>query len=133
MAEIAEPPDANVMRAGFEANADALDIAAQQLRDAAAANRNIAVQVSRLPQAPILQGQAILALIQAVQVEIQAVKVEIREMRIESRARDYNMQARLYNSRIALPQSPLRVLFDIRIAQPIANFPAHLAALQAES
>ncbi|MCJ1485959.1 hypothetical protein MMC06_006135 [Schaereria dolodes] len=111
MAEIAELPYANLMRAGFEANADALDIAAQQLQ---------------LPQAPILQGQAIFALIQTVQVEI-------REMRIEFRARDYNMQARLYNSRIALPQNTLRVLFNIRTAQPIANFPAHLAALQAES
>ena len=43
------------------------------------------------------------------------------------------MQARLSNSRIALPHSNLRVLLDIRTAQPIANFPAHLVAIRAES
>ena len=43
------------------------------------------------------------------------------------------MQARHFNGRIALPQSPLRVLLDVRTAQPIPNFPLHPAAIQAES
>ena len=81
MANLAEMPDTNLMRAGFEVNATASDIAAQQLRDAAAANRDIAVQVGRLPHAAVLlQGQGILA-------EIQAIRNDIRNMRTEFGAR----------------------------------------------
>ncbi|MCJ1257568.1 hypothetical protein MMC24_005394 [Lignoscripta atroalba] len=91
----------------------------EQLHDAAMANTNIAVQVSRLPQAPMIQSQAILAMIQA--------------MRDEFRSRDHNMLARFSNGRVALPQTPLRVLHDLRTNQPIANFPANLAEIQAEN
>ena len=89
MAQIAELPDVDLVRTGFDVNANALDIVAQQLQDAAgivtqqlygaaAANREIAVQVSPLPQAPMLQGHAIVALIQILREDIQGMRKEFR-------------------------------------------------------
>ena len=77
-ADMAELPDIDVMRAGFTTNANALNTAAHQLRLAAIANTDIALQVGRLPQAPILQGQAIMALIQQMRDEIRGMREEFR-------------------------------------------------------
>lgn len=67
---MAELLDAEVIRANFENNTNALGTATKHLgqiqteaRKVAVANTNIAECVSRLPQAPVIEVQAIRALI----------------------------------------------------------------------
>lgn len=76
---MAELPDSNVMKPSFKANTNALNNATQHLgrirqemQNAAVANTIITVQVSRLPQDPTIQGQAIMAMIQEMRDEFRA-------------------------------------------------------------
>lgn len=135
------------VRARFEANSNALNNAVHQLHNAAVANTKycrtgwpvISSADNPRPSHHDFHSRSARRAWMRNSTDAWGVPSQVRLGILSSsplsqpNPRDYNMQARISNGRVALPRRPLRVLLDVCTAQPIANFPVHLAAIQSES
>ena len=104
----------------------------QALANAAEAHDHIATQITLLPQAPAIQAQEILALLQAMDLRIQAMDSRMQAMDIRVQAMYYNTSCMMANQLVRQPDTLLRQLHDVTTNQEIPDFPLNLMAIQDE-
>lgn len=121
----AQLPNIAAMAASFQQSSQALTSAAE-------AHDHLATEIARLPQAPALQGQQILALLEAMDARFQAMDTRFQAIDLRTQAMYYNTNCMLANQLVRQPDTPLRQLHNVTTNQAIPDFPLTLRAIQDE-